>query len=407
MKKMKLYKTILYLLFTGVIIIGGWLGWQYFTATPANEDVPVLSLKQPIKAVLRQNQLLSYGPVQLLRVAGNNLIIGEDSLTFRIDTIQSVVFRIPNKASVWRNYWSAALGESINTQESQRWNIAFQKVKNLLPAEWEAYSEAKGWNRLSDEGKLAHTLISVIENNTGHTFLLQDKTLSRVAQIKFIPVPAGYLHISKASSVNTKLHHNKPDLILSGLLCLMGITGLFFTKNIRYKEGGESAAESLPEPEESEKTPLSMPVESPVQSISPSEKEELTRFYLENFYKKYGNFYTTIELFPEFPTDETTKTKVKQQLVEMGLHAHSFARAYLFDYLSRPEKEPNVILIQEQKKVQDLAPDLYKVLTLDGQKTSKRYRFLAKIITEIGIDSLDEVLLNDTYLTKEILNTPK
>lgn len=408
---MKSTKTLIYTLFACILVIGIVISWYFYFENPPQREVPILTFQKPSKTLFEQNQLLSFAPIKQISIGRNVLIIGADSLAFKTDTIESNIVCLPNKPNVWKNYWSAILGESFKNDGSRRWELTLLKVKTPLFEEWEMLSKQKGFEKLNEEEQLVNVLVNTLETNPNLSFYIQDKLLQKSAKVNVKSLNSTGLVVSNQNSENIE---NIPSLIkwfLPVALILFGVLGLFFTKKIDFTniQVGEIITDKVIEEESFEVSLADMVL--PKKIISDEgvliKSEDHVRNYFENFQKIYGDFYTNLELLPEYPNDELTKQKIKQQLIEMGLHAHSFTRAYLLNYLSRPQKEPNILLIQEQKKVKDLTSDLYKILTLDGQKTSKRYRFLAKIIKEMNIDSLEGALLNDTYIPKEILTKPE
>lgn len=398
---MHIRKKFLYLIFAFIIALGSALAWISSKDKTPISTPPAIQLQNLSGTIIQQKQteqLLSLTPIKAISVNKNNLIIGDDSLLFKTDTIQSSIVYLPVKPEVWKNYWSALLGESTQTDSSKRWSIALMKLRIALFAEWEILSRQNSWAKLSDEQKLTYTIVGTIQNNPNLSFFIEGKNLRKSGKHNSNIVDDNGLVVINEYQ---KSESSRPLIywLLSGALLLTGIAGILFTKKIpttttliqekKHDQRPEITTAELNTPEVKE------------HHTATGDDQDLFKKYIENFYKRYGDFYTNIELLTEYPTDELTKQKIKQRLVEMGLHAHSFARAYLFNYLDRPQKEPNTILIYEQKEVKDLDAKLYKILSLDGQETNKRYRYLAKIIAEMTINSLEGVLLSDTYVPSE------
>ncbi len=345
------------------------------------------------------SQLFLLSPVQALFVSKNALIIGNDSLAFINDTLKTRIIYKPEKPEIWRNYFSGLLGESTSSDNLNRWDSALLKFKATFFKEWQRLSVQDSLRqKLSDEDQLTYILVSTIKNHPETAYFIEGKTIEKIDKSKLSFVDD--IDLKKVNQQNKQYKHLLYGyFLISMALVILGITGLLQSKDI-YK--------SLPVFKNTiERNELTQPEGDIKKVAEPAKKDtpgtDLTRIYMENFQKTYGDFYTNLELMTGFPSDEKAIQKAKQQLIEMGLHAHSFARAYLYNYLGRPNKEPNLILIFEQKIVKDLDAGLYRNLSLDGQKTNKRYRYLAQILAEMKISSLEGALLNNTYVSQDTL----
>lgn len=402
---MKVNKTVLYLLFGSIIGLSA-LVYAYISNEKPQPSPPLFLLQNNVNVMLegKKPKLLTYKDIQLLSISKPFLIVGDDSLLFKTDTIQTTVYQIPTKPFVWKNYWSALIGESSQSDDTKRWNSAMIKLELFMNAEQESLSKQKGWKKLSEEEKFCHTLLATIEANPNCIFYIQNKEFQKGLNIERKQMQVDNLVLSKKTEIEKPSIYDQNIMFLPIILLLIGISGMIFTKRISNQEAFEE--EKVVDDVEEEKPTLALPEELKHTHKAISENEKLVEKYFENFSKRYGDFFDMIETLPEYPTDEATKQQIKQQLVEMGLHAHSFARAYTFDRLNRPEKEPNLLLIQENKMVNELKPTDYKVFTKNPYETNKRYRFLRAILVEMNIGSLEGALLHDTYLPKEFLTNP-
>jgi hypothetical protein len=398
---MYMQKKFLYLIFTFTIIFGLALGWFSYVDKIDESVTPAIKLQNLSGTIIKQNhteQLLSFVPIKVVSVNKKFFIIGDDSLSFKTDTVQSVITYLPNKPDVWKNYWSALLGESGQTDNSTRWSIALMKLRIALFAEWEILSRQSIWAKLSDEQKLTYAIVGAIHNNPDSVFFLEAKTLRKSTRNSFKVMDDNGLIVVNQQERQVR-SQNIQYYVLSLTLFLSGLAGILFTIKM---PAIISPIQKNNNEERLETTDHELAVSKAVETGKDGRQEaEIIKTYMKNFLKRYGDLYTNIELLTEYPADEPGKQKIKQNLIEMGLHAHSFARAYLFDYLKRPKKEPNILLIYEAKEVKDLDAKLYKILSLDGQETNKRYRYLAKIIAEMTVNSLEGALLNDTYVSAE------
>lgn len=359
-----------------------------------------VKLNKPTHVLLQSNTLLSIDTIEFIRLHNQKIIIGRDTLSFKKDKIQSIVYDLPEKQERWKEYLMIKLAAT----KELNFEIVLSKLMGQFETEWINLSKQKSWNSLSDVQKCCHLLVNSIETNQDEVFFIAKNGLNRLPKANIKVINDKHLDLTSQKIDSAQ---NEIDGISWGLtsgLILVSIIGIFFanrkiTESIKHQQNHVQSIE-IEEPPLIEKECI-----KEIEEKNDSQYDSLVK-YFQNFHSRYGDFYTNIEQLPEFPTDELTKQKIKSQLVEMGLHAHSFSRALLFDYFRRPEKEPNILLIQMRQSVTDLDQNLYKTLTFDAYETSKRYRFLAKILIEMNIGSLDGALLHDTFLSKESLTQP-
>ena len=126
--------------------------------------------------------------------------------------------------------------------------------------------------------------------------------------------------------------------------------------------------------------------------------------YLHHFYMCYKNFYGDIQKIP-VAADEYQARNIRRQLVEMGLHALSFARAAKLKKLHRRNDEPNITLVNEHLQVDQLEPGSFRMYNEDPYQTEKRYHILRKIFQEMDLDHLN-VLVEKVYISPEFLKKP-
>ena len=150
-------------------------------------------------------------------------------------------------------------------------------------------------------------------------------------------------------------------------------------------EKTESAIQQLPVPEK----------------MNDRETVEAIENYLKHFYDRYKGFYGEVQLIPVEASDIQAQN-IRRQLVEMGIHALSFARAAKLSKLTRPNDEPNIRLILEQIDVGELPKSTYRMYTDDPYKTEKRYHILRRIFQEMDLDHLN-VLIETVCISPEFL----
>ena len=403
---MKSNKTIIYILF-GCIMGLSLLVLGYFLTETSTEKPTLFSFNNPSNTIVKdgsQTKLLSYSIIKPIRVRKPYLIVGNDSLEFKNDTIQSTVFQVPVKVGVWKNYWSALIGESNQSDENIRWESVRSKWQYFIGSDLTVFSKIKGWNYLSDEAKICHSLIHQIDQNPKQVIFIKNNLIEKSPEVSSIRIePNANLFVTSSQKLNPNLAEIKTyKWLLPSLLFLCSLLGILLVKRLKNLENTK-IEEVISERMEEEQTTKSTTDEELIIEPTQLEKEELVNQYINNFITRYGDFYQKIEELSEFPKDEVSKQKIKQQLIEMGLHAHSFARAYSLNRLNRPQKEPNIMLIQENFTIKDLSENDYKVYSENPYETNKRYRFLRAILVEMNIGLLDGALLHDTYLPEKFL----
>jgi len=140
------------------------------------------------------------------------------------------------------------------------------------------------------------------------------------------------------------------------------------------------------------------------QSLTDEQTVSDMEIYLHNFYNRYKNFYGDIQKIP-VQAEDWQKHEIKRKLIEMGLHALSFARVCKLKKLHRIHDEPNVRLIIENITISELDPSSYRNYTDDPYKTEKRYHILRKIFQEMNLEHLDAIV-ETVYISPEFLKKP-
>jgi hypothetical protein len=125
--------------------------------------------------------------------------------------------------------------------------------------------------------------------------------------------------------------------------------------------------------------------------------------YLIQFRARYGEFYRFLQDIPIQP-DEAQKQQIRRWLVEMGLHAHSLARAHKFDpTLNSVAEEPNVTLVLTDQQIETLPPSAYRTFSDDPHVFDRRYQFLRQVLQDMNLGTLDGALAQKMYYTPTYL----
>jgi hypothetical protein len=121
--------------------------------------------------------------------------------------------------------------------------------------------------------------------------------------------------------------------------------------------------------------------------------------YLTRFVARYGGLYQFLQEIPVQP-DEAQKQQVRRWLVEMGLHAHSLARAYKLDpTLNALTEEPNILLILNDQTVKWLPETSYRTFVDDPNVFDRRYQFIHQVLRDMDLGELENALAQKIYIT--------
>lgn len=362
-------------------------------------------------------ELLTYQPVHRLQRKSSGLLVGDLVLPVAPDTVGKSSYWLPISVADWRRSFVNWLGGS-GTDSAQRWQQARNQWQAFVKVQLDSLAANPDWQKLSPEQQLAQALLVKLDRNSGTTFLI-DGSLQRVANVESISVNStsalSVLHQPIALSVGTGCDWVFASL---GLLTTLAGLALVFWKN---RPPIEPDSPQLPILEENEELPTDVVDESTAEpeaertqpdeltSIIPAEIAEREHLvidqYLTNFYARYGDFYKVIQDIPIEP-DEQDKRQIKRRLVEMGLHAHSLARAYKHNpALDRPADEPNLLLILENKQVGDLPAQAYKTFESGPYKSANNFQFLQQVLLSLDLGELEGALMQTIYLAPRYLKS--
>jgi hypothetical protein len=397
---MKSKQIIISILFVLTACLGLFEAYLKFSEQPKIIKKVEAKLEQPMYALVQNQALLSFERIEIIKIQHQQIYFNQDTLLFKKDTIQGVVYDLPKDEGQWKKTLITKLGNN----KEQNFTTILSNLKSSFSIEWDNLSKQKSWNNLSDVQKCCHLLVNSIEANQNEVFYLNKNQLNRLPKSIIKPINHQQLELTSSKNEEVTIQNDWQNWLLPFGLLAVGILGLIFTN---IKSIDKEVLESEPIKVEDTQTENLNTSEEDKKGEITENQEDLLLKYFQNFQERYGDFYTIIEQLPEYPNDESIKQKIKNQLIEMGLHAHSISRAFLFNYLHRPEKEPNVLLILNKQLIADLDPSLYKIATTDAYKTNKRYRFLAKILSEINIDALNGALMHDSALLNTNSNQPE
>lgn len=195
----------------------------------------------------------------------------------------------------------------------------------------------------------------------------------------------------------------RPFWLLAGLL--VGLMGLLMCYQAQKTASLPPTEPDMGTPalQASESLAPVLPPDDSLPIAPPNSTSETLHRYMTQFLARYDGFYRYIQEIPVRP-DAAQKQQIRRNLVEMGLHAHSLARAYKFDpTLQSLADEPNVTLILNGETVPSLPPSAYRTFTDDPQLFDPRYQFLREVLREMDLGQLDNVLAQKVYIAPTYL----
>ena len=136
-------------------------------------------------------------------------------------------------------------------------------------------------------------------------------------------------------------------------------------------------------------------------ALSSIEKEQaLVSEYAKQFYGRYGDLFEQLQK-TSIPPTEAEREAILRQLVEMALHAHTFAYFGIMDKLGRLNESPNARLLLENKAVSQLPEDQRKVFTTDPYQTDAKYRALYELLKSLNIKQLNVLAEDRIYILEK------
>lgn len=340
---------------------------------------------------------LNKSPVVKVSLNSNNIQIGRNTLPFKKDTIGKSVFNVPLKEAVWKNYFITYLennSDAMSQDSMMIWQNTKAKIFDFISTDIRDYQAMSDWEKLSDVQQMCHVFVNKLAKNSNVV----------ISNQSFVIIPNGFpqtlsnvenYFIQKKSEPN-----NIPIYVILTLFASMfglSILGIYQIKN-SHKLNPVSIENNIEEP-------TSPQIETQIPDIDKLKISDLLKndtseieLYLKSFYDRYGSLYTDLQKTKE-RLNEEQKQKIKQKLIEMGLHAYSLSEAYSKSgEINTIEKNSvNVSLILNNKKVKDLEPTSFILFDEHPEKIEVSYRNIQKILQEMNIGSMDGVLLNDKY----------
>ncbi|MFN8348837.1 MAG: hypothetical protein U0X91_27810 [Spirosomataceae bacterium] len=122
--------------------------------------------------------------------------------------------------------------------------------------------------------------------------------------------------------------------------------------------------------------------------------------YAKQLYERYGDLFEKLQE-GNMPPTETERENILRKLVELALHAHTFAHFGMMDKLGRLEESPNVRLLLENINVSQLPEDQREIFTTRPDKTGVKYRALYEVLKSLNIKQLNVLTEDRIYISEE------
>jgi hypothetical protein len=107
---------------------------------------------------------------------------------------------------------------------------------------------------------------------------------------------------------------------------------------------------------------------------------------------RYGDFFKTAR-----KTDESDPEQIKKLwhiVVAMSFHHYDYMKMVCNDVNWREVQDRNIQLIKKQQLVADLPLDTYVQASNDPREIELHFRVLRRLLKQVGIEKLDDVLLS-------------
>jgi hypothetical protein len=323
------------------------------------------------------------------------LQFGDISLSVSADTINQQILYYPQNLALFKNACIAHFGESNPKDSTANWLSCKSKLEQLLKPEIASLANVKEWKNFVEEKKIGLALIKHLQNYSG--ILISGKNIISVKTLNIIENKNYQLLIQNKINTESVIASQEEWLLVMGLI-LVFIWGiwLLLKYGMKVRNVEQSIENEVLRDDNFDKTNIEDTSEINGES-------QFWKLYADGFDFKYSSFFEDLQKIPIQPS-LGEKAKIKQDLVEMGLHAYSLIRAYRMNNLNNSGKEPNLLLITGKKSISELPSNLYREFIDDPEKMEKRFLILKKVIEEMGIKSMGNALISDVYINEKSLS---
>lgn len=136
------------------------------------------------------------------------------------------------------------------------------------------------------------------------------------------------------------------------------------------------------------------------QVVQSKGQNDLDADYIKNLFKRHGQMVKKLDRLDPNTVAPEDRAAFFTDLFHLGLHACDYLRFRSLPSIEIHEERINVSMVRNQMEIEDLDPKSYKVFSYapDISQSSKVIRKLAR---EVGVKSLDEVLVSGVFMGPE------
>lgn len=344
-------------IFILISLLGAWIAFKGY------QDVQSTAIEEPNSVK---------GPIyKSLYLDKSSLSIDSTAVAFTFN--DSLKLYEPVNNQLWHKKLKQVIDIGFNDADS---------LSRLYAFETEARAFLKKKGLTTDSLTIFHGIVS---------FLKADSTIK---QLTINPNWLGFVQ-----KENTPAPSLNWELMGLGLTCiLLSLLGIWFTRNQVKKESESDTDAPKSDEIEAKELDLRLPSElvNKTQEVEISPKQATTEVpeilaeYAFKFIEKYGKFYDRIEQLPS-ELSEKERIDVLKELMEMGIHAHSFLREGRLNQWQYLSNSPNAQLILGVPVKQEKL----KAYTENPTLTDRKFRYLMKIIRQTGVTDIQAYLRDE------------
>lgn len=413
-------KNIIFASLTALFALGG-LVCFFLSKQEANQPAihpPIVNPQHPILVRSPEGDSAwlclprSTARLQTLKAEANALLdgtTGEVWVAFKTDTISGI--KVPTGDHRWKRRLAHLLADPIQVDSTVQWQEARVKLMRFTADERDSLDT----KNINTDGLLFHrflTKINSLQNRQRTTYLLDRQlysdqvatvSMENKAKLKLAIGPVGIASFPgwMDGAVGCWL-----------LAAALGVAGWWRREENSEKIDNEEFSPPIAEtetqvPSQAHAT-ISNEVAEPINSSFPVPNEELALIqqYARQFYKRYGMLFEELQQ-ESLPLAIGTRERVLQQLIEMALHAHTFAYYGIMDKLSALDQSPNARLLLENRKLEGLPDPPIRVFSPRPYETDTKYRALYDLVKDLPLRELDVLLEDQVHIPPDFFALKK
>ncbi|MBU1822896.1 MAG: hypothetical protein KKG00_15520 [Bacteroidetes bacterium] len=413
-------KNIIFASLTALFALGGLVSFL-LSKQKANQPAihpPIVNPQHPVLVRSQEGDsawlCLPRSTARLLTLkTGKNALLdgttGEVWVAFKTDTISGI--KVPSEEHRWKRRLAHLLADPIQVDSMVQWQEAQAKLLHFTADERDSLDT----KNISADGLLFHrflTRITSLQNRQRTTYLLDRQLYSdQVATVSMENKAKLQLGIGPIGVASF------PGWLDGAVGCWLLAAALGVAGWLRREDNSEKIDnEEFSPPIAESETPVPYParvtisneVAEPVNSSLPVPNVELAliQLYARQFYKRYGTLFEELQQ-ESLPLAIGTRERVLQQLIEMALHAHTFAYFGIMDKLGALDQSPNARLLLENRKLEAQPDPPIRVFSPRPYETDAKYRALYDLVKDLPLRELDVLLEDQVYIPPDFFALKK